>query len=178
MIAAVVQFRGQTDHREARHDAVLDVVTQTLFNCGNEVARYGAADDGIDKVELGIVRVVVRTELDLNVAELTMSAGLLLVTAFNVDRLADGLAVRDLGILQHALRAELARQLLRDDLDMHLAQTGQNTLGCLDVLLNLDRRVFFHQTRETGEDLVFFACLLRINRLGNAGGGELQVIEA
>ena len=73
MVGTVVQLGGQTDNREAGQNAVLDVVAQALFNRGDEVARYNAADNRIFEDEVGGT-VVVGTELDPYIAELTMSA--------------------------------------------------------------------------------------------------------
>ena len=99
------------------------------------------------------------------------------MAAANVDLLADGLTVRDLGILQNALYAELALQLLGDHVDVGLAQTADQGFGGFRVLGDGDGRVFFHQTRQTREDLVFLARLLGIHGHGDAGSRELDLGE-
>ena len=177
MVGTVVQLGGQAHHRVAGQHAVLDVVAQALFDRGDEVARHHAAHDRVLEVELGIGRVVVGTELDPHVAELAVSAGLLLVAALHVDLLADGLAVGDLRELQHALRAELAGQLLGDDFQMQLAQAGEHALGGFHVLFHADGRVFLHQAAEAGEDLVFLARLFGVHGHGDAGRRELEVFK-
>jgi len=175
MVGTVMQFSGETYYREACENTLLDVVAKALFNCGDEVARYNAADNCIFEDELGVGGIVVGTEFDNNVTELTMSAGLLLVAAANVDLLADGLTVRNFGILQDALYAELGSKLLGGNFDVQLAQTAQQGLGGLNILGDGEGRVFFDEAVESGEDLVFFAGLLGVNCHGDAGSRELDV---
>ena len=175
MVGTVVEFGGEAYYREAGENALLDVVAKALFNGGDEVARYNAADNGIFEDELGIGGIVIGTELDDDVAELAVSAGLLLMAAAYVDLLADGLTVRDFGILQDALYAELGSKLLGGNFDVKFAQTGEQGLGGLNILGDGEGRVFFDQTVESGEDLVFFAGLLGVNCHGDAGSRELDV---
>jgi len=177
VVGTVVQFRGQAYYREAGENALLDVVAKALFNGGDKVARYYAADNGIFEDELGIGGYVVRTELDNDVAELAVSAGLLLMASANVDLLADGLAIGDFGILKDALYAELGSKLLGGNFDVKFAKAAQKGLGGLNILGDGEGGVFFDQTVESGEDLVFFASLLGVDGHGDAGSRELDVGE-
>ena len=101
-----------------------------------------------------------------------MAAGLLLVTALAGNLLADGFTVGNLGIVQVGLSAELGGQLVADHVQMQFALAGQQRFGGFRVLFHLDGRIFFLQTGQTGEHLVFFALLGGGNGLGNAGSGE------
>ena len=175
VVGTVVQFRGQAYYREAGENALLDVVAKALFNGGDKVARYYAADNGIFEDELGIGGIVVGTELDNNVTELAVSAGLLLMASAYVDLLADGLTVRNFGILKDALYAELGCKLLRGNFDVEFAETGEQGLGGLNILGDGEGRVFFDQTVESGEDLVFFAGLLGVYGHRDAGSREVDV---
>lgn len=93
MIRAVVKSRLYADHRVAGKYALLDAVAQTLFNCGEEVLRHGAADNFLGENE---IVALAGLEADEHIAELAVSAGLLLVSALNLDLLADGLSVCNL----------------------------------------------------------------------------------
>ena len=87
MIGAEVQ-RGLQEHdRITGQNALADAVAQALFDGRDEVLRHAAAD--------GLVRedhffgLGLRLEADVNVAELAVAAGLLLVTDVDLDLLLD-----------------------------------------------------------------------------------------
>ena len=91
VVGTVVQGSLDTNGGIAREHALVDCFAQTLFNSGEEVLGNRAADYALCKLEaVGIIRL----ELDPNVAELAVTAGLLLVTTLSADLLADGLASR------------------------------------------------------------------------------------
>lgn len=52
VIAAVVELGAQTRHREARQNALDEVLAQALFDRRNEVARHRTADDRVDELEI------------------------------------------------------------------------------------------------------------------------------
>ncbi|KEP72709.1 hypothetical protein HR12_41035, partial [Microbacterium sp. SUBG005] len=81
-------------------------------------------------------------ELDLR--ELTRTTGLLLVgVVVTLDRLADGLAVRHLGLSDVGLDLELALHAVDEDVEVELAHALDDRLTGLGVLLDAERRVFF-----------------------------------
>ena len=129
------------------------------------------------EMELGIRRIVVGTELDPHIAELSVSAGLLLMPPLDVNLLADGFAIGDLRELQQALRTELAGKFLGDDFKMQFAQAAEDRFGGFHILANANGRILFHQSIQAGENLVFLACLLCIHGHGNAGGRELEIVK-
>ena len=173
MVRAVHQRRAQVDHGIARQHALGQILAQALFNRRYEVARYSAADDLIHEFELAIT-VEDRLELYPYVAELAVTAGLLLVTALNLDGLADGLAIRDLGILKHGLCAELGLQLLIGDFQMQFAHTGKQRLGGKLALCDAQRGILDSQAGQTREYLVFAAGLLGVYRQRDARLRELD----
>ena len=77
-----------------------------LLDRGDEAAGDHAALDRVDELEA--LAVLVRLDLDLAVAELAAAAGLLLVAAVRLGRLADRLEVGDPRRVQLDLGAEAA----------------------------------------------------------------------
>ena len=82
-----------------------------------------------------------RLDLDVAVAELAAAAGLLLVAAVRLGRLADRLQVGDLRRLQLDLGAEAALHPVDDHLDVDLGQPGDDLLAGLRVAVDVERRV-------------------------------------
>ena len=119
---------------------------------------------------------VTGTELDPHVAELPVTAGLLLVAALHLHGLANRLAVRNLRVFQHAVRAELARQLAADNIKVHFALTGEQRLrrfgGLCSSVTDGSSSI---RRLEAGEHLVFLALLGGVNSLRNAGRRVLQL---
>ncbi len=76
--------RLEVDHREAGEEAAQPRVLDALFHGGNELPRNRAAEDVVDELEVAAARQ--RLHLDLAVAELSVSAGLLLVAAVRLGR--------------------------------------------------------------------------------------------
>ena len=106
MIGTEVQRGLQEHNRVAGQNALADAVAQALFNGRDEVLRDAAADGLIGEDHL--FGLGLRLEADIDVAELAVAAGLLLVTAVDLDLLLDGLAVCDLGGLENSLDLVLA----------------------------------------------------------------------
>ena len=78
MVGAEVQ-RGLQEHdRITGQNALADAVAQALFNGRDEVLRHAAADRLIREDHL--FGLGLRLEADVNIAELAVTAGLLLVT--------------------------------------------------------------------------------------------------
>ena len=133
--------------------------------------QNGAAHNGIFEFEIDI-GIADGGEFDPHVTELAVTAGLLLVAALAGNLLADGFTIGDLGIVQVRLSAELGGQLGTDDIQMQCALAGNQGFGGFHILFHLDGRIFFLQTGQTGEYLIFFALLGGVNGLGNAGDGK------
>ena len=90
-----------------------------------EVLRYGTAENLLleQVIALGI-----RCKFHLNVAVLTMTAGLLLMLTFYRNSLADLLAVRNDRVGQRNLYAKLILQLGAQNVQMNIAGTGDQVL--------------------------------------------------
>ena len=98
-----------------------------------------------------------------------MAAGLLLVTAVNLDLLLDGLAVGDLGGPQLGLDLELAGQLGADDAQMDVAHAGDNHFLGLGVGAIAEGGVLLIELAQAGGNLVFLALDLGVDGHGVAG---------
>src|SRR4029453_3658952 len=71
----------------------------------------------------------VRLDLEPDMTEHPVAAGLLLVAALDPGRAPDRLLVRDLGRLRHDRCAELALEPLADDRDVGLARRDEELLA-------------------------------------------------
>ena len=106
MVRAEVQ-RGLEEHnRITGQNALADAVAQTLFDRRDEVLRHAATNGLVGEDHL--FGLGLRLKADINIAKLAMAAGLLLMTAVDLDLFLDGLAVSDLGRLQNSLDLILA----------------------------------------------------------------------
>ena len=167
MIGAEVQ-RGLQEHdRITGQNALADAVAQALFNGRDEVLRHAAADRLIREDHL--FGLGLRLEADINVAELAVAAGLLLVTAVDLDLLLDGLAVGDLCRAELGFDLILAQELGNDDAQVDVADTGDDHFLRLRIVAVGEGGVFLVQLDETGGDLVFLT--LRLGVDGHAVAG-------
>ena len=78
MIRAVDQRHRDIDHRETQRP-FLQVIDDALLDRGNEIARHDAAVDLVLEDEAGAARQ--RLDLEHDIAELAVTAGLPLVAA-------------------------------------------------------------------------------------------------
>src|SRR3979490_2663380 len=92
MGGAAGQRHRDVDHREAERP-MLEAVDDALLDRRNVIARHHAAGDRLLEREAGAARK--RPDVEHDVAELAMTARLLLVPATLGDRFADRLAVAD-----------------------------------------------------------------------------------
>ena len=115
-----------------------------------------------------------RLELDLAVAELAVTAGLLLVAAVRFGGGGDRLAVRNARQLQRDLHAEPPFQFGHRHLDVRLSLPGEQQLLRLRIAVVADRRVFLLQPVQRGADLLLVAAALRLDRVGEHRLRELD----
>ena len=108
MVRAVIERGFKPYHRIACRESLCNAVTKSLFDCREVVFRNGSAD--YRGFEYEIVAVA-RLEFYPNIAELAMTAGLLLVLALCLYRLSDSLAVCDLRELKRYVYAEFIFKL-------------------------------------------------------------------
>src|SRR6185436_20710858 len=90
VVGAVDERHRKIDHREPKRP-VLERVDYAFFHRRDVVARHHTAGDAILELEAGPTRQ--RLDLEHHVAELTVTAGLLLMAAALCDRLANRLAI-------------------------------------------------------------------------------------
>ena len=123
---AVVEGRLEVGQRIARDDALGGRLADALLDAREEVAGHRAADDLLGELDAAAR---VRLELDPDVAEHAVAAGLLLVAAVGLGLAPDRLAVRHARRLGHDRRAELALEPLDDDRGVGLAHRDEDLLA-------------------------------------------------
>ena len=99
MVGAIVQNSLHAYHRISGQRALLDGFLKSLFHCGIIVLRHSAAYYLLGKFIL-LLQISQRLKFHLNMAVLSMSAGLLFIFIFHVRFLADSLTERNLGLAQ------------------------------------------------------------------------------
>ena len=159
---AVVDGDAHVLQRVAGEEAVVQHAAHAFLHRGDELVGDRAALHAVDELEALAARQ--RLDLEEHLAELAGAAGLLLVAAVALGARRDGLAVRDRRRPRVELELVLARHLLEDGAQVHLAQAAHHGLVGLRVVLDLEARIL-------GEDLVqhvgyflLVAALLRLHR--------------
>ena len=145
MIGAVGQRHLQIGDGETER-AACEPVDNALFHRADIVARHRAADHLLGELEALAARQ--RLDVEHDVAELAVAAGLLLVAAALDDRLADGLRVADRGRMRFDLDAEAIAQPLARHAQMHLALAPQHGVVGLGVHHDAERRILLVQLRQ------------------------------
>ena len=107
----VVERGLEVGQRIARDDALGGGLADALLDAREEALRDGAADDPLGELDAAVR---VRLELQPDVAEHPVAAGLLLVPAVDLGRAPDGLLVRDPGRVRRHGGPELALEALHD----------------------------------------------------------------
>src|SRR5581483_8701357 len=108
--------------------------------------RYRAADDLLVKLEAAAARQ--RSDVEHDIAELAVAAGLFLVPAALGDRLADSFLITDRRRMRLDVDAEAVAQPLERDAQMHLALSPQHAVMGARVLHHGQRRVFLIQSQQ------------------------------
>ena len=103
-----------------------------------------------------------------------MTAGLLLVTAVSLERLADLLTIGHLGRAELDLDAELVLELGAEDVQVDVAGAGDDHLLGLRVVGDGEGTVLLAEPREALGDLVLLALRLGGDGHGVAGDGVLD----
>src|SRR5690606_8278685 len=104
-----------------------------------------------------------RLDLELDVAELSAAARLLLEDLFALSRDGDRFAVRNLRLTDIRLDAELPLHAVDDDLEVKLAHSGDDRLSGFVVGRNLERGVFLSEAVERDAHLVLVGTRFRLD---------------
>ncbi len=120
IVVGTVEHRdAKIDHRVSSQVATRPRVLYAFLDGRDELARDRAAEDVVHELEVGAA--LQRLHANLAVSELTVAAGLLLVTSVRFGRCLDRLAVGNARRLQVHVHAEAALELGDGDLDVQLA---------------------------------------------------------
>src|SRR3546814_20269847 len=112
--------------------------SDALVDGRNVFLRHDAADDRV--LELIALALLVRRDLEPDMAELALAARLANELAFGLERLADRLAVGDLRLADLGLDVELALHAVDEDVQVQIANAGEDGLAGLFVGLHAERR--------------------------------------
>ncbi len=134
-----------------------------------------AADDFVLELVAGARRQ--RQQANLRVAVLTAAAGLTDESPFALGRRGERFLVGDLRLADAGLDAELALQAVDDDFEVQLAHAGDDDLARLLVGADAERRVFRHQLRHAGAELLLVGLRLRLDRQRDDRLGEVHRLE-
>src|SRR5215510_10011067 len=144
VIGTVIEPHAYIDHRISGDNASGHRFLDPLLDRRNIVSWNGAANNLIN--EFKTLALGERFYLNPGIAVLASSAGLFFQSSLGTGTDPDGLLVRHLGSLEHDFCAVFALQLFDDNLDVLLPHARKDKISRLLIAVNLDRRVFFHDS--------------------------------
>src|SRR6185312_12759180 len=118
---------------------LLEKIDDALLHRRDEVAGDNAALDLILKHKAGAARQ--RLDVNVHIAELTVTAGLPFVAAMLTNRFLDRLLIRDLRRVGDDLETVFARELFDRDLQVDFTLPGQRHLLQAGILMKVQRWV-------------------------------------
>ena len=145
VIRTVNKRRFQPDNGIARKHAFLCAFAKPLFNCGVEVLRNGTAEYLFSENK---VYAVVRLKSDMNVAVLSVSAGLFLIFALLGNSLSYCFSVSDFRCSEIYGNAVFRFQFRHDNVYLRVAERRDNGFFRFGVGLVCKRRVFLAEFRK------------------------------
>src|SRR5215203_150645 len=152
---AVMQAHLHVDHRVAGYVPPCHRLDYALLYSGDELARDGAADDGV--LELEARAAGQRGELYPRVPELAPATGLLFVAALGLGRARDRLHKGHLRRPRLDLDPVAVLYALQRELDVHLGEAGQYVLPRRLRALQLERGVLIDHAPDLVEDFFFLS---------------------
>src|SRR6267143_44921 len=162
VVGAVGEPNLDVDHRVAGQDTRLERLADALLDRRDVFPRNRAADDLV--LELEPLTGLIRLDLEIDVAVLAAAARLAHVAPLRLGRLADGLAVGDLGLADVGLHPELAQQAVHDDLEVQLAHAVDERLSRLLVARHAEGWILERESRQRHRDLLLVGAGLRLDR--------------
>ena len=160
MVGTVNEDSLESYNREACENALLDALLESLFNSGEEVFGNSAAEYPFFKYKL--VRNA-RLKLNPNITVLTVTAGLLLVTALDFDFLSDSLSVSYLRNGNVNVNAEAVSELADDRIEMNTAESAYYLLQSIRILLVADSLVLLEYPCDSSGYLALVALCLSLD---------------
>ena len=164
MVGTVNQSSFQTNYWVACQSTFFDCFLQTFFNCWEEVLRNCATEYFFFEYEVAYGWL----EFDPNVTELTMTAGLFLMTTLNFYFLADSFAVSNARLFQSNFYAEFIFQFGQNNFQMLIAQTGEDLLFGFYVVFVGNGWIFFQNSLDSSSDLGFVCFVFGFDCFGEA----------
>ena len=141
MIRAVIQNSFYADHGVCRQRAFQDGILQSFFHCREEVLRYRSAHNFLREFKR-FFQIAQRGESHLNMAVLSMSAGLLLIFIFHIGIFLDRLAECHFRLRQLNLYFIFIGKSAGNHFQMQVAHTVNQCLPVLRIVYHFHRRVF------------------------------------
>src|SRR3989338_1293948 len=156
VILAVVEVHRDVDHREAGEEAAGHRLAHALLHRRNVFLRDDAALDVVDEFKMVFARKILcyflslfeRLHLlhtNLHMAILTATAGLFDIFTFRFSGTKDCFAIRHLRLPYIRQHVEFALHAVHEDFQMQLAHAGNDTLACLVVGCDTERRVLVRE---------------------------------
>ena len=175
MSLAVEELHGHVDHGITREPAALGGLFAAVGHRLDELARDRLS---LERALEGEARPgFARLHHQLHHGEVAGTAGLLDVAALDAHAARDGLLVGHLGLAHVGVHAELAKQAIRDDLEMQLTHARDQGLSRLLVDRALERGIFLGQPLQRLGQLVHVGLGLGLDGDGDDGLGEVQRLE-
>src|SRR5882724_2541370 len=118
-----------------------------------------------------------RLNLDLDVAELSATTGLLFVNLFAGCSLRNRFTISDLRLAHVCFDTKLALHAIDNNLQVKLSHASNDCLARFMIGGNVKRRIFLGQTVQRYTELVLILTSLGLNCDANNRGGKLHSLE-
>ena len=158
-------------------NTILHSHLEALLNGWDVLLRHVTTLDNV--FELKTAREVSVSRLNANddVSELTTTTGLFLINLTQLNRSTDSLTVSHLRTTLVTLYLELTFQTVDDDLQVQLTHTADDSLTCLLVGFNSERRILLCEFSKTYAEFVEVSLALRLYRDTDHRCRELDGLE-
>src|SRR5215831_17805821 len=165
VIGTVIEPDAYIDHRIPGDNTPGHRFLDPLLDRRDIVSWNGATNNLINKFKP--LALGERFYLNPGIAVLAPSAGLFFQSSLGTGADPNGFFVRHLGGFENDFRAVFALQLFDDDLDVLLPHARKDEVPRLLVAVDLDRRVFFHDSVQALRHLLFIRFAFRFESKRN-----------